>query len=185
MFSVGQDRFLFSHSPDRGLNYCLPTFAGFIYCIESSPLEPKLLAIGAGDSNIRVWREGSQKSVFDVSLIWQRLNNAKVTALAWHPEKEGLLAVGTDEGRIMTVETLSARKNANLLDYKHRGQVYNLAWGPPSYPTGSTVDQTGAVLYSCGDNAVFMHSMKANVRSANVESIVEDTNSLKRKAPNR
>ena len=32
-----------------------------------------------------------------------------MTALAWHPEKEGLLAFGTDEGRIGTVDALHSR----------------------------------------------------------------------------
>ena len=33
-----------------------------------------------------------------------------MTAVAWHPEKEGVLAFGTDEGKIGTVDVLHSRR---------------------------------------------------------------------------
>jgi hypothetical protein len=38
----------------------------------------------------------STKSTFDMSTTWNKLSSAKITSLAWHPDKEGILAFGTD-----------------------------------------------------------------------------------------
>ena len=41
---------------------------------------------------------------------------------------------GTDEGRIGTVDALHSRPVPAMWDHKHRGAVYNLAWGPNLKP---------------------------------------------------
>lgn len=101
-----------------------------------------MIAIGAGDGQIRVWKMASTKATFDVNVIWQKLNSAKVTALAWHPDKDNLLAFGTDEGRVGTVDAFAQRSIPNFYDSKHKGTVYSLCWGP----SVSASDQGG------GDN---------------------------------
>ena len=54
----------------------------------------------------------SAKALFDVTTIWQKLNGAKITALAWHPDKENILAFGTDEGRVGTLDAFNSRSQA-------------------------------------------------------------------------
>ena len=123
-YTIGQDRALIATHLDTGRQmYALPTFAGFLYCLASNPVDPSLVAIGAGDSQIRVWRTASQQ-LFDITNIHAKLNQAKVMSLAWHPSREGLLAFGTDEGRVGWVEALSSSRVPNISNTQHRNGVY-------------------------------------------------------------
>ena len=123
-YTIGQDRALIATHLDSGRQmYALPTFAGFVYCLASNPVDPSLVAIGAGDSQIRVWRTASQQ-LFDITNIHAKLNQAKVMSLAWHPSREGLLAFGTDEGRVGWVEALSSSRVPNISNTQHRNGVY-------------------------------------------------------------
>ena len=123
-YTIGQDRALIATHLDTGRQmYALPTFAGFVYCLASNPVDPSLVAIGAGDSQIRVWRTASQQ-LFDITNIHAKLNQAKVMSLAWHPNREGLLAFGTDEGRVGWVEALSSSRVPNISNTQHRNGVY-------------------------------------------------------------
>ena len=123
-YTIGQDRALIATHLDTGRQmYALPTFAGFVYCLASNPVDPSLVAIGAGDSQIRVWRTASQQ-LFDITNIHAKLNQAKVMSLAWHPSREGLLAFGTDEGRVGWVEALSSSRVPNISNTQHRNGVY-------------------------------------------------------------
>lgn len=64
--------------------------------------------------------------------------------IAWHPEKENLLAFGTAEGRVGVWDTNAVTKPPILLRHYHRHTVYSLGWGP------NPIDKNFA-LYSCGD----------------------------------
>ena len=154
-YTVGQDRSVVATNLDTArLVYNLPCFAGFVYTIASNPIDPSILAVGAGDSQIRVWRTGGEQ-LFDVTNIHAKLNQCKVMSLAWHPSREGLLAFGTDEGRVGWVEALGGSRMANFSTAQHRGGVYSVTWGPCIVGEGE-----GLALYSCGDGKVMQHSMK-------------------------
>ena len=62
-----------------------------------------------------------------------------------------------------------------MWEHKHRGSVYNLAWGPNLKPP------LGVKLYSCGDNVILMHHGQKGSRPSNVEDVIEETNAFKRK----
>ena len=119
--SSGQDRGIMSfHWDSHTMDWVLPAFASWVYACVPNSLDPSVVAVGAGDAQIRVWKIGSSKSLFDVNTIWQKLNSAKITALAWHPEKDNLLAFGTDEGRVGTLDAFSPRSQPTFADFKHR-----------------------------------------------------------------
>ena len=105
----------------------MPTLNGFAYCLASNPIDPSIVAIGVGDGMIRIWKTGSSKP-FDVRYV--RLNQSKVMSLAWHPEKEGMLAIGTDEGRVGWADVFAQRSNVEYSNFQHRGGVYCSSWAP-------------------------------------------------------
>ena len=107
-----------SFNPCSGLNFNLPTFASWVYALASNNIDPTIIALGAGDGQIRIWRMSSTSAMFDVNIIWQKLNSAKVTALSWHPDKENLLAFGTDEGRVGIVDAFSSRIVPSFCNFK-------------------------------------------------------------------
>ena len=70
---------------------------------------------------------------------------AKVMSLAWHPVKEGLLALGTDEGRVCWVDTLASRASPAISSYQHRSGVYCVTW------------LDARTLVTCGDGKLIKH----------------------------
>ena len=125
--------------------YSLPCFAGFVYCLVSNPIEPGLLAVGAGDGAVRVWRTGDSEDMFSVRLV--TIRQSKVMSLAWHPTREGLLAAGTDDGKVAWLEVVSGSRQPSVSAYQHRAGVYCLAW------------LSNKALLSCGDGKIVQHDI--------------------------
>ena len=99
--------------------------------------------------------------------------------------QENILAFATDEGRIGFVDGLSPKPNPNFMEFKHRGSVYNLAYGPQLMSkTGSGNTGTGSCLFSLADSVILMHN-KTNNSHTNIEDLITEANQWQRKAPNR
>ena len=55
IYTSGQDRSLVAFDLDaNALRFNLPTFASGVYAIAANAIDPSIIAIGAGDGNIRV-----------------------------------------------------------------------------------------------------------------------------------
>ena len=180
--SVGYDRSLVCYNivKDR-LEFNLPTFSTRITCLASNPIDPSIIALGSGDGLIRIWKSGSNKSMFEcLSVILK--GRCEILALTWHPLRENMLAFATDEGRIGITDALSPRTSPTIFDFKHRSSVYNLIFGPT---LKKSEEEKSLSLYSLGDNSIFMHHPHGKEKSINIESIIAETNGFDRKAPNR
>ena len=126
--TAGQDRSIVSYSSlYKKLDFNLPTFASWVYSLAPNAVDPTIIAAGAGDGQIRIWKKSSKTALYDVNVIWQKLNSAKVTSLAWHPDKDNIIAFGTDEGRVGIVDAFSSRAIPTFCEFKHRSTVYNLS----------------------------------------------------------
>ncbi|ELU01058.1 hypothetical protein CAPTEDRAFT_189953 [Capitella teleta] len=106
----------------------IPTLGGFVYCMAHSPFQPGCVALGVGDNMIRIWKTDHPDNSLSIQSHWQGIRS-KVTALAWHPKKEGKLAYGTDDGRVGIMDTLS-HKSPLISSSYHKHTVYVVAWGP-------------------------------------------------------
>ncbi|KAG1690688.1 Gem-associated protein 5 [Nymphon striatum] len=132
----------------------IPTLGGFVYSLDISPVDNGRLAIGCGDQMLRVWNISSSHDAYQVSMFWQGIR-AKILCIAWHPVKEGLIAYGTDEGRVGIYNIL--QNKPQISKTYHRDSVYNLQWGP-EFPSKS--DDSSNIkfsLFSCGDGVVYQH----------------------------
>ncbi|XP_061473449.1 gem-associated protein 5 isoform X2 [Rhineura floridana] len=192
---VEDTQLLFSISMDRDvkcwdlttLNCCwtMPTLGGFVYSLAFSPVDTGCLAVGVGDSMLRVWNTLSITNHYDVKTFWQGIKS-KVTALAWHPTKEGCLAFGTDDGKVGIYDTYSS-KPPQISSTYHKKTVYTLAWGPPVPPMsfGGDGDRPSVTLYSCaGEGIVFQHSpWKLSDEAHDINKLIRETNSVKHKLP--
>ncbi|NWV13038.1 GEMI5 protein, partial [Ptilonorhynchus violaceus] len=192
---------LFSISMDRDVkcwdlstldcSWTLPSLGGFVYSLAFSPVDMGCLAIGVGDSMIRVWNTLSVNNVYDVKIFWQSIKS-KVTALSWHPTREGFLAFGTDDGKVGIFDTLSLSaktKAPQVSSTYHKKTVYSLAWGPATPPlaSGEESDQPSVTLYSCaGEGTVYQHNpWKLSGEASDINKLIRDTNSIKHKLPAR
>ncbi|XP_053423075.1 gem-associated protein 5 isoform X2 [Nycticebus coucang] len=165
--------------------WTLPSLGGFAYSLAFSPVDVGCLAIGVGDSMIRVWNTLSIKNNYDVKNFWQGVKS-KVTALCWHPTKEGCLAFGTDDGKVGLYDTYS-NKPPQISSTYHKKTVYTLAWGPPVPPMslGGEGDRPSLTLYSCGgEGTVLQHNpWKLSGEAFDINKLIRDTNSIKYKLP--
>ncbi|XP_007423364.1 gem-associated protein 5 isoform X2 [Python bivittatus] len=192
---VEDRQLLFSISMDRDVkcwdlatsNCCwtMPSLGGFVYSLAFSPVDTGCLAIGVGDSMLRVWNTMSINNHYDVKTFWQGIKS-KVTALAWHPTKEGCLAFGTDDGKVGIYDTYS-NKPPQVSSTYHKKTVYTLVWGPPVPPLSlrGDGDRPSITLYSCaGEGLVFQHNpWNLNGEAHDINKLIRETNSIKHKLP--
>ncbi|XP_078712810.1 gem-associated protein 5 isoform X2 [Lampetra fluviatilis] len=174
----------------RDLTLCwrLPTLGGFAYCLAFPPVEsgsdPGALAVGGGDGVLRVWRTLSPRAAYDVSSYWQGVH-AKLTALAWHPSREGRLAFGTDEGKV-GIYDLYNNKPPQISSSYHKKTVYSLSWGPP-VPPSPEGQASGYALYSCGgEGSVLQHNpRKLSDDAVDINTLIHAANLTQHKFPAR
>ncbi|XP_074466018.1 gem-associated protein 5 isoform X2 [Sebastes fasciatus] len=163
--------------------WTLPTLGGFVYALTFSPVGAGCLALGVGDNMIRVWNTLTTQNQYDTRSFWQGIKS-KVTALAWHPQKEGSLSFGTDDGKVGIYEVFSNRPPQISSSY-HRKTVYTLAWGPPVPPVsfGSAAGKPSHSLYSCaGEGVILQHDpSKLSGEASDIDKLIRDTNSIKHK----
>ncbi|XP_059207234.1 gem-associated protein 5 isoform X2 [Centropristis striata] len=163
--------------------WTLPTLGGFVYALTFSPVGAGCLALGVGDNMIRVWNTLTTQNQYDTRCFWQGIKS-KVTALAWHPKKEGSLAFGTDDGKVGIYDVFSNRPPQISSSY-HRKTVYTLAWGPPVPPMsfGAAGGKPSYSLYSCaGEGIVLQHDpTKLNGEASDIDKLIRDTNNIQHK----
>ncbi|KAM9347919.1 gem-associated protein 5 [Symphorus nematophorus] len=163
--------------------WTLPSLGGFVYALTFSPVGAGCLALGVGDNMIRVWNTLTTQNQYDTRSFWQGIKS-KVTALAWHPKKEGSLSFGTDDGKVGIYDVFS-NKPPQISSSYHRKTVYTLAWGPPVPPMsfGAAGDKPTYSLYSCaGEGIILQHDpSKLSGDASDIDKLIRDTNNIKHK----
>uniref|UniRef100_A0A4W6DNU7 Gem nuclear organelle associated protein 5 n=1 Tax=Lates calcarifer TaxID=8187 RepID=A0A4W6DNU7_LATCA len=162
--------------------WTLPTLGGFVYSLTFSPVGAGCLALGVGDNMIRVWNTLTTQNQYDTRSFWQGIKS-KVTALAWHPKKEGSLSFGTDDGKVGIYDVFS-NKPPQISSSYHRKTVYTLAWGPPVPPMSfGAGGKSSYSLYSCaGEGVILQHDpSKLSGEASDIDKLIRDTNNIKHK----
>ncbi|CAJ1063279.1 gem-associated protein 5 [Xyrichtys novacula] len=161
--------------------WTLPTLGGFVYSLTFSPVGTGCLALGVGDNMIRVWNTLTTQNQYDTRSFWQGIKS-KVTALAWHPKKEGSLSFGTDDGKVGIYDVFS-NKPPQISSSYHRKTVYTLAWGPPVPPLSFAGGKPSISLYSCaGEGVILQHDpSKLSGDATDIDKLIRDTNNIKHK----
>ncbi|XP_026226843.1 gem-associated protein 5 isoform X2 [Anabas testudineus] len=161
--------------------WTLPTLGGFVYTLTFSPVGAGCLALGVGDNMIRVWNTLTTQNQYDTRSFWQGIKS-KVTALAWHPKKEGSLSFGTDDGKVGIYDVFS-NKPPQISSSYHRKTVYTLAWGPPVPPMSFAGGKPSYSLYSCaGEGVILQHDVsKLSGEASDIDKLIRDTNNIKHK----
>ncbi|KAK3100512.1 hypothetical protein FSP39_021082 [Pinctada imbricata] len=161
---------------DKSARCVLPTLGGFVYIARTCCIDPGRLALGVGDGMIRLWNLNNTRNKVDITTLWQGIKS-KVTALCWHPEKESLLAYGTDDGRVGIYDTL-VNKPPSISSHYHRRTVYVVAWGPSV--SNNAEQDSSYVVYSIGDGTILSHDPhNLQEEAVDVNRIIENVNGKK------
>ncbi|AWO99551.1 putative gem-associated protein 5 [Scophthalmus maximus] len=163
--------------------WTLPTLGGFAYALTFSPVGTGCLALGVGDNMIRVWNTLTTQNQYDARSFWQGIKS-KVTALAWHPEREGSLSFGTDDGKV-GIYSVFSNKPPQISSSYHRKTVYTLAWGPPVPPMsfGAAEGKSSYSLYSCAGEGVILQHDPSHLsgEAMDIDQLIRDTNNIQHK----
>lgn len=137
-FNINSEKHLYEYS----------TVSSNIYEFAVNPIDPNVVAIA---SNKRI-------SLLNVSKMNEKyfvLNNmasqvhCQVLSVAWHPEKENLLAFGTREGRIGIFNTNQLSSSPLIMKPFHSKDVHSVTWGKfRANPT----EEMAWTLFSCGSS---------------------------------
>jgi hypothetical protein len=76
--------------------------------------------------------------------------------------REGLLAFGTDEGRVGWVEALQQRQ-PTYSKYQHRGGVYSVTWGPALGEEEGGGGGGEVLLYTVGEGKIIQHNTRTSM----------------------
>lgn len=60
----------------------IPGLGGFVYSLDSSPLDPSRVALAVGDNTVRVWITNNSNDPFDSVLLWKGIQ-AKVSVVCF------------------------------------------------------------------------------------------------------
>ena len=138
----------------------LCTIGGFVYDLSCSIPDAHRVAVAVGDKTIRLWDTSPDVSTYEVDSLWKGLQE-KVTAVAWHPAVAGMLAYGTEQGKIGVL--LPDESVNRQLGSLHKGAVYSLSWD----------DQT---LLSCAHDGIVLMSPVGESDAAEAENAAPTVN---------
>lgn len=124
-------------------------------CVTENPLESTILAIGCVDRNLVTLNLAS--IAYNAVNCVRFMNKicSKVTALAWHPERENFIAFGTAEGRIGLLDTNSPNNIPVLLNSFLSTDVYTLKWSEMT----DEFSQKSTVLFATGKSKLAYYKM--------------------------
>ena len=178
--SAGMDRTLALWDCATGRRlWAVATLGGYVYALESSPLEPRRVYFAVGDCTIHAWNlpasciaagsgtasgtashatsgaPAAPATLYEGRTLWKGLQ-AKVTSLALHPLLPGVLAYGLDDGRSGVYDV--AAGSARPMKGSQKGAVYALAWQCAAPDDGCSSSNAAHTLWSAAvDGTLFAH----------------------------
>ncbi|CAG8449365.1 10378_t:CDS:10 [Ambispora leptoticha] len=153
----------------------LPCLCLGVHSLDISHPDPSKLAIGLGDSTIRIWNFGNPENPFDSSLLWKGLKSQ----LKWHPTQEGNLAFGNGLGILGLMDVYTER--CKSFQSHHKGKVYALDWCQKrclNIKEKNEENEKGMFLFSCGaEGIVYINdTQKLDKASININQLIENGN---------
>lgn len=117
------------------------------------------IAFGCYDKRICILNASNIKSnVINLRGLFNKIQN-NVSALAWHPEKENLLAFGTLEGRVGIYDTNKNNSTPVIMPPFTGKEIYSLVWCKLSDDSGKS---KLALFALSADQLVYFYETKDN-----------------------
>lgn len=173
----GMNMYAVSASEDRNIifwdlatkksAYCIPCVGGFVYCLTFSPFACATLAVGSGDSSIKVWRTDCAANPYSAKVLTVGKKD-RVRTVAWHPRKEAILALGTEEGKVCVADVNT--RQVTVSKAFHKDTTYVVCWADLVLSEGASPE---TCLLSCDSSRVKIHRLsKLDRDAADIETIL-------------
>lgn len=166
LISTSLDRALCVWNIKKGkLLWRAVSLGGFVYSCDSPRWQPNIVGLGIGDKTIRLWNTDRAGDPYSSTTIWKGLQG-KVTVIRFHPTEEGLMAYGTEHGRVGLWDTL---KQTHKRDFtSHQRMVYELDFKSRPTVGSDGVDSSAPYLYSLGGGDVIYQVSVAEPKADSV-----------------
>jgi WD40 repeat protein len=117
----------------------IKTQVGFPYSLDISSNNPEQVAIGYGDSVIKVWKckqiekktkagqQQQQNNIYESTSFWKGLRG-QVEKVEWHPIIEGLLAYSTEYGHVGIYDYHNNKCQTMKEHHTARGGTPSITW---------------------------------------------------------
>lgn len=126
--------------------YDFTTLHSNIYEFAVNPVDPNVIAI-AGHKRISLVNVSKMSQRYCIMSYMNNQLHSQVLTVAWHPEKENLLAFGTREGRIGVFDTNKLSISPVVMKPFFSRDVYSVTWG--KFRANATEEMTWT-LFCCG-----------------------------------
>ncbi|KAG2172005.1 hypothetical protein INT43_001482 [Umbelopsis isabellina] len=169
--------------------FSIRTMGAIAYSMDVSRTDINKMAIGLGDSNIKIWTipisedsfkpQTSGGTVYASENVWKGLKG-KITKVKWHPTNEGSLIYGTEYGSVGLMDTYTS-KNITFKSY-HKSTIYSLDWIIHSDTLMDVLQQLegnsqGPWLVSSDGKSIFLHDIyKQHKAALDIDQILSETN---------
>lgn len=147
--------------------YCIPCVGGFVYSLAFSPFACATLAVGSGDGSVKVWRTDCVANPYSAKVLTVGKKD-RVRTVAWHPRKEAILALGTEEGKVCVADVNT--RQVTVSKAFHKDTTYVVCWADLVLSEGASPE---TCLLSCDSSRVKIHRLsKLDKDAADIESIL-------------
>lgn len=116
-----------------------------IHYIIENPIDSNVIAIGGNDKRLCLWNTSEANSNRISLKPFMNKIQSCVLCIAWHPDKDNVLAFGTREGRIGILDTNKSSNIPTVLESFTSHEVYSMTWSKITDDNGA--EQT--VLLAC------------------------------------
>lgn len=132
------------NTPSPILEYT--TMTSKIYCFVVNPVDPNVIAI-AGLKRVSLLNVSKMSHDHCTMNYMNNQLHSMVLTLAWHPEKESVLAFGTREGRIGIFDTTRMHNSPTIMKPFFSKDVYAVTWAKIK---AKKSDEASWTLFCCG-----------------------------------
>lgn len=127
-----------------------------IHYMTENPIDSNVIAIGGNDKRLCLWNT-SEANQHNISLKpFMNKIQSSILCMAWHPEKDNILAFSTREGRIGILDTNKFTNVPVILESFTTHEIYSMTWA-------KFVDSTGTdmiILLACSSGKCVYYNYK-------------------------
>lgn len=119
-----------------------------IHYIIENPIESNVIAIGGNDKRLCLWNTSDASRHMITLKPFMNKIQSSILCIAWHPEKDNILAFSTREGRVGILDTNKFTNVPVIMESFTSHEIYSMTWA--KFTDSSGLETTVLVVCSNG-----------------------------------